>query len=104
MDPNDVDSIPRGLMDTLWESAQGTLPGNEATRLRHQMRADALQPVTSPEDDHASYGSETNKEAQHESFSAETVQEAIHFFRLGVCRYAFPRQPADACQLSLETG
>lgn len=82
MNPNDVDTIPKGLMDALSEYTQDISPGrgNEATRLRDQMRADALQPVTSDEDDH-----ETDKATQHEEYPVETAEEAAYFFRLRVC-------------------
>ncbi|KAH0839654.1 hypothetical protein J3R83DRAFT_572 [Lanmaoa asiatica] len=86
INPNDPDSIPKGLMDALSEYTQGTRPGrgNEATRLRDQMRADALQLVTSDEDDNTLNGHNgMNKTTQQEDFPAETVEEAVYFFRLG---------------------
>ena len=82
-------------MDALFEYTQGISPvpserGNEATRLRDQMRSDALQPVTSAKDDHALYDYDgVNKATQHEDFPVETVEEAVYFFRLGVCRLVF---------------
>lgn len=96
-----ADSIPKGLTDALLEYTQGVSPvpagrGNEATRLRDQMRADALQPVTS-DDDETTLNDlrEMNEAAQQEGFSLETVEEAVYFLRLGVCRYALFRIKAD---------
>lgn len=91
INPNDVDSVPKGLMAALLEYTQGIslVPSgrsNEATRLRDQMRADALQPVASDEDDNASNDHNgMNKGTQQEDFPVETVEEAAHFFRLRVC-------------------
>lgn len=110
INPNDVDSIPKGLMDGMLEYIQGTslVPfgrGNEATRLRDQMRADALQPVASDEDDNDHNG--MNKATQQEEFPAETVEEAVYFFRLRVCRNACPSRKltfANVASRSAEFG
>lgn len=98
INPNDVDSIPKGLVDGMLEYTQGTFlvssgRGNEAIRLRDQMRADALQPVASDEDDNVpnDHNNGMNKATQQEDFPVETVEEAVYFFRLRVCRNALFR-------------
>jgi len=89
LNPNEADSIPKGLADALLEYTQGISPvpsgrGNEATRLRDQMRADALQPVTSDDDENALNDHKgMDKATQQEDFPVETVEEAVYFFRLG---------------------
>ncbi|KAG9317200.1 hypothetical protein JVU11DRAFT_1393 [Chiua virens] len=87
INPNEVESIPKGLMDALLEYTQG-VPlggGSEATRLYNQMRADALQPVASDEDDALSMSDQDgrHKATQQADFLAETVEEAVYFVRLG---------------------
>ena len=88
VNPGDADSVPVGLMDALLEQTHGIARrGSEATRLRDQMRADALQPVANTGDDHEVYDHNgTDVATPHRDFPAETVQEAACFFRLGVCR------------------
>ncbi|KAF8559001.1 RNA-binding domain-containing protein, partial [Imleria badia] len=89
LNPHEADSIPKGLTDALLEYTQGVplVPsgrGNEATRLRDQMRADALQPVPGDDDENTSNDHRArNKEAQQEEFPADTVEEVAFFFRLG---------------------
>lgn len=83
-------------MDAVLEYTQGSslVPsgrGNDATRLRDQMRADALQPVAGDEDDNVSndYNGMNNATQQEpRDISVETVEEVVYFFRLGVCRNA----------------
>ena len=102
LDPHELDSIPEGLTNTLLEYTQGVplVPssrGNEATRLRDQMRADALQPVTGDDDENTLNDDKGNKAAQQD-FPIETVEEAAYFFRLGVrvpCALLSPK--ADVC-------
>lgn len=90
LNPNEMDTIPKGLTDALLEYTQGAFPvpsggSNEATRLRDQMRADALQPVTSDDDENTFINNrEMNKAPRREDFPVDTVEEAIYFFRLGV--------------------
>ncbi|KAN0097733.1 protein of unknown function (DUF4187) domain containing protein [Tylopilus felleus] len=89
LNPNEMDTIPKGLTDALLEYTQGVFPvpsggSNEATRLRDQMRADALQPVTSDDDENTLINNrEMNKAPRREDFPVDTVEEAIYFFRLG---------------------
>ncbi|KAF8450821.1 hypothetical protein L210DRAFT_963383 [Boletus edulis BED1] len=87
LNPNEVDSIPKGLTDALLEYTQGVYPApsesaNEATRLRDQMRADALQPIITRDDDETALD-EKNKGAQQLDFPAETIEDTVYFFRLG---------------------
>lgn len=97
LNPTEADSIPKGLTDALLEYTQGISPvpsggANEAARLRDQMRADALQPVTSDDDENALIDhKEMDKATWQEDFPVETVEEAVYFFRLGVCRYALSK-------------
>ncbi|KAF9246949.1 hypothetical protein BU15DRAFT_38624 [Melanogaster broomeanus] len=90
LNPNDADSIPKGLTDALSEYTQLISPisvlgrSTEATRLRDQMRADALRPISDDEDDDALI--ENSKEpttAQHKDFTPEAVEEAAYYLRLG---------------------
>ncbi|KIJ70278.1 hypothetical protein HYDPIDRAFT_164369 [Hydnomerulius pinastri MD-312] len=85
LDPNDADAIPQGLIDALSEYTQLVSPvavlggSNEATRLRNQMHADALQPVGSADED----DDKTPIETQQEEFTPEMAEEAAYFLRLG---------------------
>jgi len=90
INPSDVDSVPQGLMDALLEYSQQNPPipsgkGDEAARLREQMRVDALHPITGYEDDNETPTgvNETRKTTQPEGYSPETVEEAAYFLRLG---------------------
>ncbi|KIJ19929.1 hypothetical protein PAXINDRAFT_67570 [Paxillus involutus ATCC 200175] len=90
LNPNDVDAIPKGLTDALSEYTQLISPvsvlgqSNEVTRLRNQMRADALLPVSGDEDDDALIdNSKAPTTTQREDFLPETVEEAAYFLRLG---------------------
>ncbi|KAG8218378.1 hypothetical protein J3R82DRAFT_3998 [Butyriboletus roseoflavus] len=79
INPNDVDSIPKGLVDALLEYTQGIslVPSGRDAR-----RCTATR--TGDEDDNASNDhNEMNKAIQQEDFPVETVEEAAHFFRLG---------------------
>ncbi|KAF9221865.1 hypothetical protein BS17DRAFT_219057 [Gyrodon lividus] len=90
LNPNDADSIPKELTDALSEYTQ-LIPlvsvlrqSNQVTRLRNQMRADALVPVSSDEDDDAVI--DNNKApitTEREDFTPEKVEEAAYFLRLG---------------------
>ncbi|KIK90991.1 hypothetical protein PAXRUDRAFT_14034 [Paxillus rubicundulus Ve08.2h10] len=87
LNPNDTDSIPKGLTDALSEYTQLISPvavlgqSNEVTRLRNQMRADALLPVCGDEDDDVLI--DNSNATQREDFLSETVEEAAYFLRLG---------------------
>ncbi|KAH7920272.1 hypothetical protein BV22DRAFT_1040030 [Leucogyrophana mollusca] len=107
LNPADPEAIPQGLIDALADYAQAhgapssgaessrphphRDPQAEATRLRNQMRADALLPVNSSldgddDDDEGVVGDTTDeslKPREHEQFSPETVEEAAYFLRLG---------------------
>jgi len=102
LNPNEADSIPKGLADVLLEYIQGVSPvpsgrGNEATRLRDQMHADALQPIGSEDDDDTSIDHKEMDKATQQDFPVETVEEAAYFFRFGVCRYALFKPQTDFC-------
>lgn len=88
LDPNDPESIPGGLMDTLsthtlhvspLRSASGD--ASHAARLRAQMAVDALLPVTSLDEDEDADDSKTPTAV--EQFPQEVIEEAIYFLRLG---------------------
>ncbi|KAI9574963.1 hypothetical protein HD554DRAFT_2011635 [Boletus coccyginus] len=88
LNPNVADSIPKGLTDALLEYTQDISPvpsgrGNEATRLRDQIRADALQPIGSEDDDDTLNDHKGMDKATQHAFPAETVEETAYFFRLG---------------------
>lgn len=94
LDPSDPDSIPKGLVDALSTHASPlrSAPGDasHAARLRAQMAADALLPVTSLDEEDAD-DSETPTTV--EQFPQEVIEEAVYFLRLG---------PRDRLQLLLE--
>ncbi|KAG1780180.1 hypothetical protein EV702DRAFT_1177961 [Suillus placidus] len=89
LDPNNPDSIPKGLMDALSThtlhvisplySASGD--ASHAVRLRAQMAADALLPVTSLDENEDADDSETPTAV--EQFPQEVIEEAVYFLRLG---------------------
>jgi len=90
LNPNDADSIPNGLTDALSEFTQLISPvsilwrSNEITRLRNQMRADALLPVPDDENDDALIENLMElTTTQHADFSSEIVEETTYFLRLG---------------------
>ncbi|KAG1892654.1 hypothetical protein F4604DRAFT_1672625 [Suillus subluteus] len=98
LDPNNPDSIPNGLVDALsthtlqvspLRSASGDV--SHAARLRAQMVADALLPVTSLDEDEDADDSETPTTV--EQFPQEVIEEAVYFLRLG---------PRDRLKLLLE--
>ncbi|KAH7887916.1 hypothetical protein F5I97DRAFT_1806012 [Phlebopus sp. FC_14] len=88
LDPKSVDTIPQSLMDAISDYTRpvpSPVPGgtdDEASRLRSQMRADALQPVGSDDDDEALIDTKASQ-TQQDEFPPETVEEAAHFLRLG---------------------
>jgi hypothetical protein len=80
LDPDNPDSIPKGLMDTL-STCPASRDASHATRLRAQMAADALLPVTSLDQDEDADDSETPTTV--EQFPQEVIEEAVCFLRLG---------------------
>lgn len=88
LDPNNPDSIPKGLVDALSTHTIHVLPlpsasgdASHAARLRAQMAADALLPVTSLDEDEDADDSETPTTV--EQFPQEVIEEAVYFLRLG---------------------
>lgn len=88
LDSNDPESIPTGLMDTLSTHTLHVSPlrpasgdASHAARLRAQMAADALLPVTSLDEGEDADDSKTPTTVEH--FPQEVIEEAIYFLRLG---------------------
>ncbi|KAG0705484.1 hypothetical protein DFH29DRAFT_980930 [Suillus ampliporus] len=93
LNPNEPESIPQGLIDALsahtllvspLPSASGD--ASHAARLRAQMRADALLPVSSgadDEDDDDNRALIDEAPTTVEEFPQEVVEEAVYFLRLG---------------------
>jgi len=86
LNPQTPDSFPEGLMDAIniTDQSFGTLSDQRhadesaQSRLRRQMQADALRPVTSGLDEDSLEGSHHVTEI----FTSETIEEAIQFLRL----------------------
>ncbi|KAG2158847.1 uncharacterized protein EDB93DRAFT_1237667 [Suillus bovinus] len=88
LDPNNPDSIPGGLVDALSTNTLHASPlrsasgdASHAARLRAQMAADALLPVTSLDEDEDAEDSKTPTAV--EQFPQEVIEEAVYFLRLG---------------------
>jgi hypothetical protein len=95
-------------MDTL-STRPASRDASHATRLRAQMAADALLPVTSLDEDEDADDSETPTTV--EQFPQEVIEEAVCFLRLGVSvifiLYRVPltlilMQPRDRLKLLLD--
>lgn len=88
LDPNDPDFIPKGLMDALSIHTLHVPPlcsalgdASHAARLRAQMAADSLLPVTSLDENEDTDDSETPTTVKQ--FPQEVIEEAVYFLRLG---------------------
>ncbi|OAX42895.1 hypothetical protein K503DRAFT_766298 [Rhizopogon vinicolor AM-OR11-026] len=92
LNPTDPESIPEGLMNALSahtllvsplpsESASGD--ASHAARLRAQMRADALLPLSSELDNDEDDALISEAPATTEDFPQDIVEEAVYFLRLG---------------------
>jgi hypothetical protein len=89
LNPRDIHTFPEGLMDALDDHTSGPMlllsqHDNKNTdiesRLRQQMQADALRPMSSGMDD------DPGKAAlPTHDWSSDTIQEAIQYLRLNVC-------------------
>jgi len=87
LNPQNPDAFPEGLMAAITDRSFGTLSNqighadeSAQSRLRRQMQADALRPVTS------GLGEDDSEESHQvkEIFTPETIEEAIQFLRLNV--------------------
>jgi len=85
LNPQNADAFPEGLMAAITDRSFGTLSNqightdeSAQSRLRRQMQADALRPVTS------GLGEDDSEESHHvkEIFTPETIEEAVQFLRL----------------------
>lgn len=95
LNPTDVDTFPEGFMDDLDDpelitSLRRLQPDHSLEgRLRAGMRADALRPVASLEDDDET--SEAVQESLRKApYSEEDMKEAVQFLRLTVCSSYLP--------------
>jgi hypothetical protein len=93
LNPDDLESIPEGLLNGVSDTlpVSSLLPmfapgdGSHAARLRAQMQADALLPLSSGLDDGEEDDASTiEAPATTEEFPPEVIEEAIYFLRLGV--------------------
>lgn len=57
---------------------------SEATRLRNQMRVDALVPLSGDYDDDEDGMLDRSSPKAHGELTSETIEEAMHFLQLGV--------------------
>ncbi|KAJ8595345.1 hypothetical protein M405DRAFT_371719 [Rhizopogon salebrosus TDB-379] len=92
LNPDDLESIPKGLLNGVSDTlpVSSLLPmfapgdGSHAARLRAQMQADALLPLSSGLDDGEEDDASTiEAPATTEEFPPEVIEEAIYFLRLG---------------------
>ena len=88
VNPNNADTFPEGLLDaiddpTLVASVQRTRAGDSIEgRLRDQMHADALRPLSSTLEDVE--GKEDTATLARTPYNEEELQEVMQFLRLGV--------------------
>jgi hypothetical protein len=88
LDPRNPDSFPNGLLDALGEHsgvsyvfpADGGATQRIESRLRRQMRADALLPLYAD----ISENDEKPVSEVHGDYSSETIDEALQFLQLNV--------------------
>jgi len=98
LNPSNPNSFPPGLIDALTlHSNVAILPENQGdniqTRLRRQMQADALQPISGNDEDDGEASEGLSAKTQSSSvgvvqaedqFSSEILEEATQFLRLQV--------------------
>jgi len=93
LNPTDPESIPEGLINALsaYTSLVSPVPSasvsgsaSHAARLRAQMRADALLPLSSRLGDDEDNASIDEAPAAAEDFPQDVIEEAVYFLRLGV--------------------
>jgi hypothetical protein len=94
LNPREINTFPEGLIDALDDrsfapmllSQHDNKNTNIESRLRQQMQADALRPISSEIED------DPDKAAvpTHE-WSSDTIQEASQYLRLNVCDVFFSR-------------
>lgn len=83
---NKPESFPEGLLEALADASINLIPSTDEStiqaRLKAQMQADALQPLSSDRDENG----EPNAPLKEAPISPEIVEEATHFLRLSVRR------------------
>ncbi|KDR83538.1 hypothetical protein GALMADRAFT_235745 [Galerina marginata CBS 339.88] len=94
LNPNNHDTFPAGLIEALASHSNLAVINEQQgdsiqTRLRRQMQADALQPITNPDEDDLSEGPGSSGKMKssapvsaEDQFSPELLEEATQFLRL----------------------
>ncbi|KAL4081715.1 hypothetical protein V8B97DRAFT_2106924 [Scleroderma yunnanense] len=97
INPNIPETIPAELSNFSDSDLLASVAGgsDESTRLRNQMRADALVPLSGGYDEDEDVLERSSLEAPQEGLAPETIEEATHFLHLG------PTQPRDRLNLVL---
>jgi len=85
LNPNNPNTFPRGLLDTLYNTGNLTAIVNKTeesvqSRLRKQMQADSLQPI----DDEDPTTNAKSLISAEDQYSSEVLEEAVQFLRLHV--------------------
>ncbi|KAL4076022.1 hypothetical protein J3A83DRAFT_4157535 [Scleroderma citrinum] len=85
INPNIPETIPAELSNFSDSDLLASVAGgsDESTRLRNQMRADALVPLSGGYDEDEDVLERSSLEAPQEGLAPETIEEATHFLHLG---------------------